>query len=143
MESNVLAVASTALIMSGDLELVGLRRGLPDSTGFDPAASVERRKRVRTKLHWPLVLERNQHEPVTIESTTRDLSSGGFYCLIRVQLAEGERLRCSLKIPTHDPRGGRLERTLECQVRVVRIVPQESSGIFGVACHIEEYRLSS
>lgn len=127
--------------MSGDLELVRPTEAIPRSVDLRRTGLVERRARSRTQLHWPLELSRDGQKPTTIKSTTQDLSSGGFYCLIRVQLAEGERLRCSLTIPTHDPRKCRPERTLECRVRVVRVVPQEASDLFGVACRIEDYRL--
>ena len=77
-----------------------------------------------------------------IESVTRDLSSSGFFCLMRGPLTEGEYLVCSIKIPTHDPHGKHLERTLECRVQVLRVVPQESGDSYGVACRIEDYHLS-
>ena len=129
--------------MSGDfLELVDAWGGLPKSIGLNAAAVAERRKRVRTRLYWPVLLFRDGIGTTNIESVTRDLSSSGFYCMTRVQLLEGERLVCSIKIPTHDPHGKNLERTLECRVRVVRVVPQESSDLFGVACRIEDYHLS-
>jgi hypothetical protein len=35
-----------------------------------------------------------------------------------------------------------LERTLECRVQVLRVIPQEFGESFGVACRIEDYRLS-
>ena len=77
-----------------------------------------------------------------IESVTCDVSSSGFYCLTRVEPGEGEQLTCSIKIPTYDPHGKHLEHTLECRVLVVRVVPQESSDSFGVACRIVDYHLS-
>jgi hypothetical protein len=128
--------------MSGDsLELVDPWRGLPDTTGFVAPVAGERRLRPRTRLHWPVLLLRERQGSQNFESVTRDLSSSGFYCFTRVQLAVGEQLRCSLRIPTHDPRGKNLERTLECRVRVVRIVTQEPGDVFGVGCRIEDYHL--
>ena len=103
--------------------------------------TVERRKRVRTRLHWPVLMFRQRPGSENVESVTRDLSSNGFYCLARVQMLEGEELVCSIRIPTHDPHGKHLERTLECRVRVIRVVPQEA-GVFGIACRIEDYHLS-
>ena len=129
--------------MAGDsVELVDPWRGLHNSTGFLSPGIGERRRRTRTRLHWPLLMLRERPGHQTIESTTRDLSSGGFYCLSRVQLVVGEQLRCRIKIPTHDPRGESPERTLECRVRVIRVVPQEAGDSFGIACHIEDYHLS-
>jgi len=128
--------------MSGDsLELVAAWSGLTNGIAGN-SYSVERRKRVRTRLHWPVLMFRNRPGSDAIESVTRDLSSSGFFCLMRVQLIEGEWLVCSIKIPTHDPHGKHMERTLECRVQVLRVVSQESNDSFGVACRIEDYHLS-
>ena len=129
--------------MSGDsLELVAAWSGLTNGIAGNSGGSIERRKRVRTRLHWPVLLFRDRPGSDAIESVTRDLSSSGFFCLMRAPLIEGEWLVCSIKIPTHDPHGKHLERTLECRVQVLRVVPQESNDSFGVACRIEDYRLS-
>jgi len=128
--------------MSGDsLELVAAWSGLTNGIAGN-SCGVERRKRVRTRLHWPVLMFRNRPGSDAIESVTRDLSSSGFFCLMRVQLIEGEWLVCSIKIPTHDPHGKHMERTLECRVQVLRVVSQESPDSFGVACRIEDYHLS-
>jgi hypothetical protein len=130
--------------MSSDsLELVTAWSSPANGTGGINAGTViERRKRVRTRLHWPVLMFRNRPGEGAIESVTRDLSSNGFYCLTRVPLTEGEELICSIKIPTHDPYGKHSERTLECRVHVMRVVSQESKDSFGVACRIEDYHLS-
>ena len=129
--------------MSGDsLELVAAWRGLTNGNGVDSASLTERRKRVRTRLHWPVLMFRGYPGSDVVESVTCDLSSSGFYCLSQLRLTEGEQLVCSIRIPTHDPHGKHLERTLECRVRVTRVVPQESADSFGVACRIEDYHLS-
>ena len=144
MESNVHRAALVPCVMSGDsLELVAAWSGLNSHRiGVNAGAVIERRKRVRTRLHWPVLMFRDRPDSDAIESVTRDLSSSGFYCLTRVPLNEGEQLICSIKIPTHDPHGKHLERTLECRVHVMRVVPQESGDSFGVACRIEDYHLS-
>ena len=142
MEWNVQWLTSTALCLviltnwspPGAAVLTGMAAAL--------AAMVERRKKVRTRLHWPVLLFRDKPGSDAIESVTRDLSSSGFYCWTRIQLVEGEQLICSIKIPTHDPHGKQLERTLECSVHVLRVVPQESNDSFGIACRIEDYHLS-
>ena len=74
-----------------------------------------------------------------VESFTQDLSSSGFYCVTDAVFTPGERLICTLKIPTHDPNGKHLEQKLECQVRVMRVEPQGAEGTFGLACQIEDY----
>jgi hypothetical protein len=105
---------------------------------LDPLSS-ERRKRTRNNLHWSVLLFRN-HAGDAVEALTRDLSSGGFYCVTGVAFTPGERLICTLKIPTHDPNGKHLEQKLECKVRVVRVEAQGAEGKFGLACQIEDYR---
>src|SRR5258708_7640054 len=95
----------------------------------------ERRKRARNQLHWSLLLFRNQAADA-VESLTRDLSSSGFYCITGVAFTPGERLICTLRVPTHDPNGKLLEQRLECKVRVVRVEPQGAEGMFGLAVHI-------
>ncbi len=99
---------------------------------------VERRKRARTRVHWPVLFFR-QHTTDAVESVTQNLSSSGFYCLLTVALLPGEYLACVLTIPSHDPIDGHQTRTLECKVRVVRAEPVPE-GLFGVACRIEDYR---
>ena len=129
--------------MAGDsLELVVASSGLANNSRMDLARVTERRNRVRTRLHWPVLMFRSWPGSDTVESVTCDLSSSGFYCLSGVQLLEGEQLMCCIRIPSHDPRGKHLERALECRVRVTRVVPQESGNLFGVACRIEDYHLS-
>jgi PilZ domain len=142
MEVNVLH-APVILDMSGEpLELVSPLSGLANgATIKNGTRLVERRRRVRTGLHLPVLMFRHGAGDA-VETNTRDLSSDGFYCVSRVQFEVGERLLCSLKIPTHDPNGQHLERNLECTVRVMRVVPQKSGDLFGIACRIEDYHIS-
>jgi PilZ domain len=129
--------------MSPDpLELVSAWSSVANGVNGNSGAVLERRKRVRTRLHWPVLLFRERPGSEAIESVTRDLSSSGFYCFSGIRLNEGERLICSITIPTHDPHGKHLARTLECRVQVMRVVPQESGDAFGIACRIENYHLS-
>jgi hypothetical protein len=102
---------------------------------------LERRKRARTRVHWPVLFFRNQAAEA-VESLTQDLSSGGFYCLSKTPFASGEGLRCTLKIPTHDPGGKERERTLECKVRVTRVEVAAREEFYGIACQIEDYRFT-
>ena len=123
------------------LELFSAYASLNKPAELKTPHTVERRKRARTRLHWPVLLFRNDTMEA-IESVTRDLSSGGFYCLTASVFALGEALVCSLKVPTHDPNGKHLEQSLECKVRVVRVEPQETPGMYGVACRIEDYHFA-
>src|SRR4051812_23772292 len=103
MEGNVLYTTST-LNMSGDsLELVTGSRGPTKGGGGDCSFSTERRKRVRIRLHWPLVMFRGWPDSDAVESITCNLSSSSFYCLSGVHLLEGEQLTCSIRIPSHNP----------------------------------------
>jgi hypothetical protein len=127
--------------MSGELFDLVIDRNGASALAHDPRrTAVDRRKRARTRLHWPVLMFRHRHGADAVESTTRDLSSGGFYCLTEVPLTEGEDLVCSIKVPTHDPQGKHLECALECKVRVVRVVPGAAGDLFGIGCRIETYR---
>jgi hypothetical protein len=107
----------------------------------DRADDRERRASIRTSLHWP-VLFRHRHSQ-TMESVTENLSSQGFYCFSQTFVASGEMLLCWLTLPTHDPSGTNGKIVLECDVRVVRSEAAPTDGLYGIACHIEDYRFSS
>jgi hypothetical protein len=99
----------------------------------------ERRKRARTNVHWPVLLLRDQgFNP--IDTVTQNLSSSGFYCFSSTPVAPGAVLRCSLKVPAHDPKGEQRTVTLECRVQVLRSEAAQD-GSFGIACRIEDYHL--
>jgi hypothetical protein len=120
------------------LELSAAYSGLSKPLELENSLPLERRRRARNHLHWSILLFRD-HAVDAVESLTRNLSSGGFYCVAGVAFTPGERLICTLKIPTHDPNGKHLEQRLECKVRVVRVEPQGTEGTFGLACQIEDY----
>jgi PilZ domain len=120
------------------LELSAVYGSLKKTAELEKPLIPERRKRARNHLHWSVLLFRN-HAAEAVESLTRDLSSGGFYCETRVAFTPGERLICTIRVPTHDPNGKHLEQTLECRVRVMRVEPQGTEGAFGLACQIEDY----
>jgi hypothetical protein len=123
------------------LELSAVYTGLNKPAGLENPFPAERRKRARNNLHWSVLLFHN-HAAAAVESITRDLSSSGFYCVTETAFTPGERLICSLKIPTHDPNGKHLEQRLECRVRVVRIEALGTEGTFGLACQIEDYHFN-
>lgn len=122
-------------------ERISAYGGLNKTADAQATVVSDRRKRARTRLHWPLLLFRNGAADA-IESVTRDLSSSGFYCMAQGLFTPGELLICTLRIPTHDPNGRHLERTLECRSRVMRVEEQETEGVFGVACRIEDYHFA-
>jgi hypothetical protein len=73
-----------------------------------------------------------------VESSTRDLSSNGFYCCSPVPAAPGDRMVCILRVPAYHPERADAILSLECRVRIVRIEPVD--GYFGLGCEIEDYR---
>src|SRR5512143_1230119 len=64
----------------------------------------ERRNRVRTRVHWRVTFFR-EGAAEAIESVTQNLSSSGFYCLLKAPFAWGDALVCALEGPTYDPSG--------------------------------------
>ena len=101
----------------------------------------ERRKRVRTQVHWTILLFR-ENTSKAVTTITQNLSSSGFYCLSRSPFSLGEQLLCSLEVPTHDPLGKERSLPLECRARVVRVEPEPGNGRYGVACQIEDYHFA-
>ena len=101
--------------------------------------SVERRRRIRMQVHWPLRLHRT-NAPEIVETLTQDLSSDGFYCLAKTSFVPGEALACILSVPTHHPNGDDRMVSVECRVRIIRVASTQE-GVYGVGCRIEEYRL--
>ena len=100
----------------------------------------ERRKRARTKVHWPVLLMRRD-APRAIETVTQNLSSTGFYCYTPESFTPGRLLFCKLKLPAYDPEGEGRALTLECTVLVMR-AETKGDGQFGIAFRIEDYHLS-
>jgi hypothetical protein len=111
---------------------------LQDAVRSKNISRPERRQRPRTLVHWPVVFFRN-HTGGTVETTTQNLSSCGFYCLSRTPLTAGEFLFCTLRVPSHEASCKKSLRVLECRVRVTRAEPV-LEGFFGIACQIEDYR---
>src|SRR5690349_14384259 len=98
----------------------------------------ERRKRKRVALHWPVRLFRNP-ETQSVESTTENLTSNGFYCVSKEPFELGERLECVIAIPAGSFGYSNSPICLQCRVRVTRV---ESQGeTFGLGCYIEDYDL--
>jgi PilZ domain len=102
----------------------------------------ERRQRRRAPMQWSLRLYRNRAGEAE-ETTTQNLSSGGFYCMSRMPRTTGEFLFCLLHVPSHEAPLGDRFLILECQVRVTRVEPAAVPGFWGVACSIENYRFIS
>jgi PilZ domain-containing protein len=104
-------------------------------------ATTERRKNTRHALSCCVSFFLKSAYPIA-EAVTRNLSSGGFYCLSPVPLAVGESLTCLLRMPSPYPRRNQA-LTLECMVRVVRLECIRDDGSFGIGCQMEGYRSCS
>ncbi len=102
----------------------------------------DRRKRVRMSVRWSVLFFRDQVSEA-VESVTENLSSSGFYCLSRTPLAPGESAICALSAPAHDPLCKEHTLRLECRVRVVRTESAATEGLYGIACQIDDYHLST
>jgi len=115
--------------------------GIPD-TPQRSTTSIERRRRVRAQVHWPLCFTRpGSTEPV--RTMTHDLSSHGFYCITSAGFVPGEMRECTLVVPTHHPNGGKPVLPVLCKVRVVRVELLGEGGLCGVGCEIEDYRFAN
>jgi hypothetical protein len=102
------------------------------------AATEERRKRKRIALHWPVYLYRNQSTQ-SIESTTENLTSNGFYCVSEQPFQAGEQLECVIAIPAGAFGYSEAPIRLQCHVKVMRVENQSKN--FGLGCYIEDYEL--
>ena len=102
------------------------------------AAFSERRKRKRVPLHWPVRLLRKPGN-TPVESTTEELSSEGFYCIIKEPFKRGVRLQCQIVIPGKSLGLPESSIRLQCHVTVKR-VELVGSG-YGLGCQIEDYSL--
>src|SRR5258708_13413678 len=100
--------------------------------------SEERRKRTRIALHGPVGVFREPDTP-SVESTTENLTSNGFYCVSREPFQLGERLECIIAIPAGSFGYAESPIRLQCRVRVTRI--EDQGERFGLACYIEDYDL--
>jgi hypothetical protein len=103
------------------------------------ASRQERRRRVRTPVHWQVSFV-GADARSTVETTTQNLSSMGFHCLSPVRLVPGDVMICMLKVPEHQPLAAGRTLALECKVRIVRVEPTDEAGSYGIACEIEDYR---
>jgi hypothetical protein len=78
-------------------------------------------------------------ETKQIEGITKNVSVDGFYCFVQELFRIGELLHCVIVVPA----SGRQPDdalNLDCRVEVVRVEPL-GTGRYGIACHIEEYRV--
>ena len=96
----------------------------------------DRRRRARTRVHWPVRIFRNSGKDA-VDTTTRNLSSDGFYCLSKVAFLPGESVYCMLRLPAYD--GADRTLALRCRIHILRVEAINGDGVFGIACRIEDY----
>jgi hypothetical protein len=101
-------------------------------------ATRERRKRMRIALHWPVYLYRDEGA-ASVESTTENLTSNGFYCVSKEPFQLGEQLECVIAIPAGAFGYSADPIRLQCRVKVVRV--ENQIDCFGLGCAIEDYEL--
>jgi PilZ domain len=113
---------------------------MPESP--EKARSINRRKRTRAQLHWPLSFPLTGTTE-TVQTTTQDLSSDGFYCVANGRFVPGEARHCTLLVPTHRPGGENSPLQVLCKVRIIRVEVTGERGFYGVGCQIIDYRLAN
>jgi hypothetical protein len=111
---------------------------MPESP--EKARIVNRRKRNRAQLHWPISFPLTGTTE-TVRTITQDLSSDGFYCIANARFVPGEARHCTLLVPTHHPGGENSPLQVLCKVRIIRVEVTGERGFYGVGCQIMDYRL--
>ena len=104
------------------------------------ALSIDRRKRKRVPVQWPVQLL-GQAGTRQAEATTENLSSEGFYCISRKAFNLGERLECEIALPAESVDSSEATVRIQCHVTVKRV--ERLNRGFGLGCHIEDYKLAS
>jgi hypothetical protein len=102
---------------------------------------IDRRKRARLRVHWPVLLSGGPGAP--LQAVTHDLSSDGFYCAAATPFVPGEVWTCILCVPAYHPDDLTRMIPLHCRVCVVRVEALAQSGMYGVGCRIKDYRVQS
>ena len=101
--------------------------------------TTERRKTSRLGLCWHLRLSGGTIG--NIETRTENISSRGFYCILKYPLVPGDSLDCQLSIPNYGP--GWVTRSILCKAEVVRVEARGAEPGFGVGCRILDFTLAT
>lgn len=139
MVVNVLPLSRPGHMFPNLIDYLKAHSNGKEASLHDGAFQPDRRKRTRTRVHWPVRL-RKEGAWKTIETVTHNLSSSGFYCMSAMPLTPGESLSCTLSVPAYDPKLEERTIALECRALVMR-AEAAADGSFGIACRIEEYHL--
>ena len=111
-------------------------------TNVVTGAAPDRRGRPRLRLAYPIRLHQPGEE-VRVEAKTEDLSCEGFFCISDRVFLPHDTLECELVIPSDKPgQPGEQSMVLRFRAEVVRIVPQDVDGAFGVACRFADYTIA-
>ena len=102
------------------------------------ALYIDRRKRKRVPVHWPVQLI---GQAGIWQATTENLSSEGFYCISRKAFKLGERLECEIALPAESVGSSEATVRIQCHVTVKRV--ERLTRGFGLGCHIEDYKLAT
>ena len=108
--------------------------------GGSESLPLNRRKRARLRVQWRLQFR--AHGRAAVETVTQDLSREGFYCVVGTPFVPGEVRECILHVPARDPENESRSVPVPCQVRVVRVEGLAETGLFGVACRVENYHFA-
>src|SRR5882724_12280067 len=101
-----------------------------------PEGGKDRRQHVRVPLNCKVQLRRHGRL-APIRAETRDVSTGGFYCLVNEPVTSSEILTCDLILPESRSRKRPMKITLHCMVEILRV--EEQPPNYGVACQIQDY----
>jgi hypothetical protein len=108
--------------------------------GGSESLPLNRRKRARLRVQWRLQFRADGR--AAVETVTQDLSSEGFYCVVGTPFVPGEVRECILQVPAWDPEDESRSVPVPCQVRVVRVEGLAETGLYGVACRVENYHFA-
>lgn len=114
--------------------------GNPAIPGLTPVTNTttERRRWARAQVRWQVQIFGTDARP--LRCVTRDVSSGGFYVSSERKFEPGERLACTLSIPSYRSRQDDEVLVMRCRVEVVRVESGPAEKRFGTACRILEYQ---
>ena len=112
---------------------------LGDLGSEDDSSHRERRRRARMEVRWPLTF---CGVDCAVETVTDNLSSEGFYCVANVPLLPGEVRDCTLGVPSHNRGGTAKVLPMLCRIRIVRMKTLHETELYGIGCHIEDFRLA-
>jgi hypothetical protein len=102
------------------------------------ATLFERRAGRRVALRCQLSILRGPQDARDRSTTTENLSSHGFCCVVEDALAAGDQFACILRLRRRpDPPAC---RALRCEARVVWVRLLDD-GRFGIGCRIEDYNM--